>query len=149
MPLSLAFWLIWNIIQFIPSLVQYFNFTFSVKIQTTCAQNTSEVIYSLPETKFSHKFRSIYHTETQKCELVILTAFTLLKLMKPTGFQLSILTASLGSYLKGHKLLYSLSFKAVRAHAVSLQTTWSSAKHELSLNGVTTLYKNVPPVWLF
>jgi N-acetyl-beta-hexosaminidase len=46
----------------------------------------SEVIYSLSET-INHKFWSIYPSETQNCELAVLTAFTLLKSMNFTGFK--------------------------------------------------------------
>jgi len=78
----LIFRLIWKIIPLIHFFAQYFNNMFCIAKQTTQTQNMSEVIYSLSETIFSHKFWSIYLTEAQNCELAVLTAFTLLKSTK-------------------------------------------------------------------
>lgn len=47
----------------------------------------SELIYSLSETTFSHKFWSIYPTETQHWEVAVPTTFTLLKSMNSDGFK--------------------------------------------------------------
>jgi hypothetical protein len=60
---------------------------FSIAEQTTRTQNMPEVIHSLSETTFSHKFWTIYPTETQKFQVAVLTAFTLLKSINSTGFK--------------------------------------------------------------
>jgi len=104
---SLIFRLIWKIIPLIHFFAQYFNNMFCIAKQTTRTQNMSEVIYSLSEAIFSHKFWSIYPTEAQNCELAVLTAFTLLTSMKSAAFKPPTLW-SLLQHLSHKNMNYSI-----------------------------------------
>ena len=126
---------------------------FFIAEQTTWSQNMPQVIHSLSETTFSHKFWTIYPTETQSSELAVLTAFTLLKSMNSTGFKPPTLWSLHQPLTHKNYAIHSLS----KLCCVDRKSLDLLAQRErglkngggLSLNGWTTCHTNICPVWFF